>query len=117
MQKMYASKAPVDTDINSQQRTQRELELKSWKVHKVGSAEGVELSPVQLRVIRLLREYYQEHGTVQSGREPGDMLNEEFADQGGRKFLHTLFPKGRLHRACGLTVPAYSEDKGFGTSR
>ena len=27
---MYASKIPVDTDINSLQRRQRELELKNW---------------------------------------------------------------------------------------
>ena len=120
---IYAVKEPVDTDINSQQRTQRELELKSWseeQSHKVASAEGVELSPDHLRVIRLLREYYLEHGTVQSGRELGDMLNEEFAEQGGRKFLHTLFSKGPVTqgmRFSGLPVPAYSEDKGFGTSR
>ena len=109
---MYPSKAPVDTDINSQQRTQRELELKNWseeQAHKIASAEGVELSPDHLRVIRLLREYYLEHGTVQSGRELGEMLNEDFADQGGRKFLHKLFPEGPVTqgmRLAGLSVPA-----------
>ena len=122
-EKMYPSKVPVDTDINSQQRTQRELELKNWsekQVHKVATTEGVELSPDHLRVIRLLREYYLEHGAVESARELGDMLNEEFADQGGRKFLHTLFPDGPVTqgmRFAGLPVPAYSEDNGFGTSR
>lgn len=122
-ERMYASKAPVDTDINSQQRTQRELELKNWsddQVHKIASAEGVKLSPDHLRVIRLLREYYLQHGTVQSGRELGEMLDEEFADQGGRKFLHKLFPEGPVTqgmRFSGLPVPAYSEDEGFGTSR
>ena len=122
VEKMYASNAPVDTYINSQQRTQRELELKNWgdeQAHKVASTESVELSPDHLRVISLLREHYLEHGAVQSGRDLGDMLNEKFADQGGRKFLHQLFPKGPVTqgmRFAGLPVPAYSEDKGFGTS-
>lgn len=122
-ERIYPRKVPVDTDINSQKRTQRELELKNWseeQVYKIASDEGVELSRDHLRVIRLLREYYLKHGTVQSGRELGDMLNEEFTDLGGRKFLHTLFPEGPVTqgmRFSGLPVPAYSEDKGFGTSR
>ena len=44
-EKMVPTKAPVDTDIDSQQRTQRELELKNWseeKTHKVASDEGIE---------------------------------------------------------------------------
>lgn len=119
---MYAIAAPVDTNVNSQHRTQRELELKNWseeQAQNVASAEGVELSPDHLRVIRLLREYYLAHGAVQSGRELGEMLNEEFAVQGGRKFLHTLFSKGPVTqgmRFSGLPVPAYSQDKGFGSS-
>lgn len=120
--RMYASKVAVDTDIGSQQRTRRELELQNWsekQVDKVAGSESVELGSEHLRVIHLLREYYLEHGTVQSGRELGDMLNEEFAAQGGRKFLHQLFPKGPVAqgmRIAGLPVPAYSEDEGFGTS-
>jgi tRNA 2-thiouridine synthesizing protein E len=119
----YSSKAPVDTDVNSQRRTQRELELGNWseeQAHKIAAAEDVELSPDHLRVIHRLREYYLEHGTVKSGRELGDMLNKEFASQGGRKYLHTLFPNGPVTQGmqfAGLPVPAYSEDKGFGTSR
>jgi len=120
---MYPRKASVDTNVNSQQRTQRKLELKNWneeQVNKVARADGIELSPDHLRVIRLLREYYLDNGTVQSGRVLGDMLNEEFAEQGGRKYLHTLFPEGPVTqgmRFSGLPIPAYSEDKGFGTSR
>ena len=122
-EKMYVRKDPVDTDINSQQRTQRELELKNWsdeQANKVASDEGVELTPDHLQVISLLREYYLQHGKVESGRELGEMLDEKFADQGGRKFLYKLFPEGPVTqgmRFAGLSVPAYSEDEGFGTSR
>lgn len=121
--RIYASKIPVDTDNYSQQRRQRELELKNWSealAHKVASTEAVQLSPNHLWVIRLLREYYLEYGTVGSGRDLGDMLNKEFARQGGRKFLHKLFPEGPVTqgmRFAVLPVPAYSQDKGFGTSR
>ncbi len=120
---MYASKTPADTDNNSLQRRQRELELKNWSeklAHKVASTEAVHLGPNHLWVIRLLREHYLEHGTKESGRDPGDMLNKEFASQGGRNFLYKLFPGGPViqgMRFAVLPVPAYREDKGFGTSR
>jgi tRNA 2-thiouridine synthesizing protein E len=118
-----ASKYSVDTDIASQQRTQRELELRSWseqQARETASEIGIELTQDHLQVIQLLREYYLQHGEVKSGRELGDMLNEKFADQGGRKFLRRLFPQGPVTQGmqlAGLAVPAYSEDEGFGTSR
>jgi TusE/DsrC/DsvC family sulfur relay protein len=118
-----ASKNSVDTDITSQQRTQRELELKNWseqQARETASENGIELTKDHLQVIQLLREYYLLHGEVRSGRELGDMLDEKFAEQGGRKFLRRLFPQGPVTqgmRLAGLRVPAYSEDEGFGTSR
>jgi tRNA 2-thiouridine synthesizing protein E len=48
------------------------------------------------------------------------MLDSEFADRGGRKYLRQLFPEGPVAqgmRIAGLSVPPYTEDEGFGTSR
>jgi len=119
----YSGKEEVDTDINSIQKTQREQEMSGWseqQARAMASEDGIELSEDHLRVIHLLREYYLQHGLVQSGRELGDMLNEQFADRGGRRFLYRLFPGGPVTqgmRLAGLPIPAYSEDGGFGTSR
>jgi tRNA 2-thiouridine synthesizing protein E len=113
----------VDTDIDSQQRTQRERELQSWneeQAKNIAREEDVELTDAHFEVIQRLRDYYLENGTVESGRELGDMLDEAFADQGGRKYLHRLFPQGPVTqgmRFAGLAIPAHSEDEGFGTTR
>lgn len=113
----------VDTDIESQLHTQRELELKNWdeaKMRKIATEEGVEITDDHLQVIRMLQEHYLEHGAAQKGSELGDMLDEAFSSQGGRKYLHRLFPKGPVAqgmRFAGLPVPKNSEDEGFGTAR
>ena len=113
----------VDTDIASQQRSNREAELQGWnedQARKVARDEGIELTDAHLQVVQLLRDYYREHGVPQSGRDLGDMLDKAFASQGGRKYLRRLFPEGPVTqgmRFANLPVPAHSEDKGFGTTR
>jgi TusE/DsrC/DsvC family sulfur relay protein len=113
----------VDTDIDSQQFTRRERELQSWdkeQARQLAREEGIELTEAHFEVIQQLRDYYLEYGYVESGRELGDMLEYEFANRGGRKYLRILFPNGPVTqgmRIAGLPVPAYSEDEGFGTAR
>lgn len=83
----FADKS-VDTDIGSQQHTQRERELRNWneeQAHGIAKEEGVELTDAHFEVIQRLRDYYLENGSVEGGRELGDMLDEAFSDQGGRK--------------------------------
>ena len=89
-------------------------------MHSIAKEEGVELTDSHFEVIRKLRDYYLEVGSVESGRELGDMLDETFSDQGGRKYLRRLFPQGPITqgmRFSGLPIPAHSEDEGFGTAR
>lgn len=113
----------VDTDIDSQQRTQREQELKRWdedQARQVASEQGVELSEAHLKVIHRLHDYYLQNGLPENGRELEEFLDNEFSSQGGRKYLHQLFPDGPVTqgmRFAGLPVPAHSEDEGFGTAR
>jgi tRNA 2-thiouridine synthesizing protein E len=113
----------VDTDIDSQQRTQREQLLQRWnedQARQIARKENVELNEDHFKVIHLLRDYYLENGLAESGRELEDMLDNEFSSQGGRKYLHQLFADGPVSqgmRFAGLPVPAYSEDEGFGTAR
>lgn len=118
-----AMDASVDTDIDSQQRTQREQVLQHWdedQARNIASEEGMELSEAHFKVIHLLRDYYLKNSLTESGRELDDMLDNEFSSQGGRKYLHQLFPDGPVAqgmRFSGLPVPAHSEDEGFGTAR
>ena len=113
----------VDTDIDSEQRKQREQELQGWnedQARSIASEQGVELSEAHFKVIHLLRDYYLKNGLPESGRELEDMLDSEFSSQGGRKYLHQLFPEGPVTQAMrfgGMPVPAHTEDEGFGTAR
>lgn len=113
----------VDTDIDSQRHTQREQELQDWSedlARNIASKAGVELSDDHFKVIYLLRDYYLKNGLTHSGRELGDMLDHEFSDQGGRKYLRRLFPDGPVAqgmRLAGLPIPANSKNQGFGTAR
>ena len=113
----------VDTNIGSQQRKVREKDLQEWnedRAREIAVTEGVELTDAHFKVIQKLRDYYRDNGLAETGRELGDMLDEAFSEQGGRKYLHTLFPEGPVAqgmRIAGLPVPAYTENEGFGTAR
>jgi tRNA 2-thiouridine synthesizing protein E len=110
-------------DTGSPRRTDRESDLHGWnKEQGRRNAEqaGIELTDEHLEVVYCLRKYYLEHGPAKNGRELGDMLDNEFADRGGRKYLRRLFPEGPVAqgmRIAGLAVPPHTEDEGFGTSR
>ena len=45
------------------------------------------------------------------------MLEDEYRDQGGRKYLYSLFPRGPITQGCrlaGLPTPAGNTDPSFG---
>ena len=109
-------------DTSSPLRSDREIELQNWseeKAREIAAREGIELTDTHWAIIYCLRDYYLENGLAQNGRELGDMLDREFADLGGRKYLHRLFPHGPVAQgmriAC-LPLPAYTIDSGFGSS-
>jgi TusE/DsrC/DsvC family sulfur relay protein len=110
-------------DTSSPVQADRERDLADWSrdsARQKAEELGVTLSDPHWAVIDLLREQYREHGLAESGRELGDMLAERFAEQGGRRYLRTLFPEGPVFQGmqiAGLPVPPYTEDEGFGTAR
>jgi tRNA 2-thiouridine synthesizing protein E len=113
----------VDTDIDSQQRSNRDELLNEWneeQARNIASKLGIELTDAHLQVVHSLREHYREHGESKSGRQLSDMLDNAFSNQGGKKYLHRLFPQGPVSqgmRIAGLPLPANTEDAGFGTAR
>lgn len=110
-------------DTSSPRRADRKMELEDWNEEQAKHAaerEGIELTEAHWEVVNRLRQHYLEHGLPESGREIGDMLDQAFSAQGGRKYLRKLFPEGPVAqgmRIAGLPVPAHTEDEGFGTSR
>jgi TusE/DsrC/DsvC family sulfur relay protein len=109
-------------DASSPLREDRARELGKWSQEqaiRTAGEEGITLTDEHWCVIDCLRDYYLEKGLAQSARELSDMLNEEFSNKGGSRYLYQLFPKGPVSqgmRIAGLRLPAYTEDTGFGSS-
>ena len=100
-----------------------QLDLEDWSEkqgYKIARQEGIEMTKEHWTVIHSLRAYYLKHGPANNGRELGDMLDNEYAKQGGRKYLRRLFPEGPVAqgmRIAGLPVPPHTQNEGFGTNR
>ncbi|MFN2309215.1 MAG: TusE/DsrC/DsvC family sulfur relay protein [Gammaproteobacteria bacterium] len=81
--------------------------------------EGLIMEADHWTALRALQDYFSHH-------EPGDIslralhdaLEEHFHQNGGIRYLYTLFPGGPVAQGCrlaGLEAPANAEDKGFGS--
>jgi TusE/DsrC/DsvC family sulfur relay protein len=96
-------------------------ELGDWSeqiAQELAGEEGINLSKEHWDVINFLRDYYQRCGPCPNGRTVLGLLEDNFAQQGGKKYLYHLFPKGPVVQACkiaGLPLPAYSTDPHFGS--
>jgi len=80
--------------------------------------EGMELSDTHLDVICYLRDHFSECGPAPSARKLLKAMEDAYADQGGRKFLYGLFPRGPVTQGCrlaGLPTPNGNADLSFGT--
>lgn len=95
---------------------------KNWtpeQARKVAQEEGMALREVHWHVIRLLQDYYREHPAEHiTMPDLRDMLERTFAEQGGSKYLYTVFPDGPVNQGCrlaGIEPPPGAVDKGFGS--
>jgi tRNA 2-thiouridine synthesizing protein E len=111
-----------DPQTSSPLKEDRLIELRDWsrdKAEKIAAEEGINMQEPHWQVVTFLRNYYLEHGKAECGRELVNALNEAFKGQGGGTYLHTLFPEGPVaqgSRIGGLQVPAFTEDKSFGSA-
>lgn len=88
------------------------------KAVKLAAAEGITLTEEHVKVLLDLHEYFFHHEERINFRELHDALDEEFHFEGGIKHLYQIFPGGPIAQGCriaGLEVPAYAEDRNFGT--
>ena len=96
------------------------VELEDWSeqiAQKLAGEEGITLSKEHWEVINFLRDYYLRCGPCPSGRAVQGLLEENFAQQGGRKYLYQLFPRGpvvQAYKIAGVPLPAYATDLHFG---
>lgn len=104
------------------ERSARAEELANWsddKARAQAREEGFELTDEHLRVLRFLRDFYIEHGWPKKTHELTRALDDTFEAQGGKKYLHRLFPDGPVaqgSRLAGLPEPAYAVDESFGST-
>lgn len=97
------------------------LELPLWTetiARQRAEEEGIELSGAHWEVLKFLRRHYAEHGPAESGRVVAAALEQAFAEEGGRRWLYTLFPHGPVLQGChiaGLPVPPHTTDPAFGS--
>jgi len=95
--------------------------LEHWSpliAQQLARDEGIEeLTEAHWHVIHALRNHYRENGRSANAREVLHMLELDFIDEGGRRYLYELFPKGPVSqgsRLAGVPVPPYSSDPSFG---
>lgn len=96
-------------------------DMESWSessAREMARAEGLELTQAHMAVIHWLRELYADCGVPAHGRALTQALDDEFALQGGLKYLYRLFPNGPIAQGCrlaGLPPPPYTVDQSFGS--
>ncbi len=87
-------------------------------VKKHAHDEGLgELSEMHWQLIYTLRGLYRKNGQAESARQIIRILEKDFHEEGGRRFLYQLFPKGPISqgsRLAGVPAPPYSSDPSFG---
>jgi tRNA 2-thiouridine synthesizing protein E len=85
---------------------------------QLARAEGIsELTEAHWHVIYALRNLYRESGSAPNVREVLHMLERDFVDEGGHRYLYELFPKGPVSqgsRLAGVPAPLSSSDPSFG---
>ena len=104
------------------ERQDRAREIADWSAEQAkqqAQQEGFEMTNEHLEVLNVLREFYVEHGWPKKTHELTRALDQSFEAQGGKKYLHQLFPDGPVAqgtRLAGLPQPEYAVDESFGST-
>ena len=98
-------------------------DLEHWSpltARQYAQEEGIgELTEDHWHVIYALRNLYREYGASANARKVTHTLEQDFINEGGRRYLYELFPKGPVSqgsRLAGVPVPPYASDPSFGWS-
>jgi tRNA 2-thiouridine synthesizing protein E len=98
------------------------VEIDPWShdiARELAREEGLELTSDHLRVLDYLREYVIEHGgSREDAHQILRTLEGRFAQEGGGRWLYTLFPGGPVRQGmklAGLPEAAHAADPSFGS--
>lgn len=96
-------------------------DLEHWSpltARQCAQEEGIgELTEDHWHVIYALRNLYREYGASANARKVTHSLEQDFINEGGRRYLYELFPKGPVSqgsRLAGVPVPPHSSEPSFG---
>lgn len=95
--------------------------LDNWNedlARAMAEQEGIRMTDEHLDVICTLRDQYAECGPAPNARTLLRTLEHIYQDQGGRKYLYGLFPRGPISQGChlaGLPTPPGTTDASFGS--
>jgi tRNA 2-thiouridine synthesizing protein E len=111
---MAENMAPCDADAYL-----NDLETWSEDMARVqAKQEGIDLTEEHLDVICTLRDHFAECGPAPNARSLLRSLEDAYREQGGRKYLYSLFPRGPITQGCrlaGLPTPSGNTDPSFGS--
>ena len=82
------------------------------------AAQQLELTDEHHEVIDFILDFYEHCDDCENARALADLMQQEFAAKGGRKYLYKLFPEGPLstiHHLADLPNLKSQTDKSFGT--
>ena len=108
-------------DAENPGKLQRKLDLENidWEQSRQRAAkEGIKLDNQHYEVIEFLRDYYIYNDWPNNAYELTQDLDEAFKEQGGKRYLFSLFPDGPIEQATrigGLPSPANVENQSHGT--
>ena len=98
------------------------LQLEPWSEEAAlrrAEENGVEMSSDHWDVVLFVRDYFRGRGDAADAREIMNALEQEFADDGGKRWLYRLFPGGPVTQAAriaGIPEPGGASNPSFGTS-
>ena len=85
---------------------------------QLAQKEGLdELTEAHWHVIYLLRDLFRVQGRAENSRKIVHLLENNYLNEGGLRFLYELFPKGPVSqgsRLAGVPAPANSSEPSFG---
>lgn len=80
---------------------------------------GVELSAEHWNVIDFVLDVYDNCEECRNARKMMALMDTEFRNEGGERYLYGLFPNGpvsQIHDLAGMEAMSSQQDFGFGTS-